>query len=104
MLYVLYLHYALFCCPSQQETKLELRDGEITDYGATTGNFNVKNVGLYLVIQTDIGLTVLWDKKMTVHIILQPQHMVSQKYWTKLNCLLLIHISRINPCYSYHHL
>ncbi|XP_053496890.1 mucin-2-like [Ictalurus furcatus] len=57
------------------ETKLELRDGEITDYGATTGNFNVKNVGLYLVIQTDIGLTVLWDKKMTVHIILQPQHM-----------------------------
>ncbi|XP_053366769.1 mucin-2-like [Clarias gariepinus] len=59
-------------------TELELSDGKITEIEAATSlsiNFNVRNVGLYLVIESDIGLTVLWDRKTTVRIILQPQHM-----------------------------
>lgn len=78
----MHLHYVLFCCQSQQRTELVLRDGIITDIVASSGpsiHFNVRHVGLYLVIEADIGLTVLWDRKTTVRIILQPQHMVSHK-------------------------
>lgn len=51
------------------------------EYETDTGldiNYYLRNVGLYLVIETDIGLTVMWDHKTTVRIILQPGHMVSQ--------------------------
>lgn len=79
--------YALIYIFSQQRTELELSDGKIKEYEAQTGldiNFYVRNVGLYLVIETDIGLTVMWDRKTTVRIILQPGHMVSLKCCTKL--------------------
>ncbi|XP_060742784.1 mucin-2-like isoform X1 [Tachysurus vachellii] len=59
-------------------TELELRDGKMTEIKAETGlsiKFNVRYVGLYLVIDSEIGLTVLWDFKTTVRIILQPYHM-----------------------------
>ncbi|XP_027019633.2 mucin-2-like isoform X1 [Tachysurus fulvidraco] len=59
-------------------TVLELRDGKMTEKKAETGlsiKFNVRYVGLYLVIDSEIGLTVLWDFKTTVRIILQPYHM-----------------------------
>lgn len=58
-------------------------DGKITETELETGlsiKYTERNVGLYLVIESDIGLTVLWDRKTTVRIILQPQHMVSQEY------------------------
>lgn len=58
-------------------------DGKITEVELETGlsiKYTERNVGLYLVIESDIGLTVLWDRKTTVRIILQPQHMVSQEY------------------------
>lgn len=58
-------------------------DGKITEIELETGlsiKYTERNVGLYLVIESDIGLTVLWDRKTTVRIILQPQHMVSQEY------------------------
>ncbi|XP_062859827.1 mucin-2-like [Trichomycterus rosablanca] len=57
---------------------LELKDGNVTYHELETGpviKFTVRNVGLYLVIETYIGLSVLWDRKTTVRIILQPQHM-----------------------------
>ncbi|KAK3526303.1 hypothetical protein QTP70_022761 [Hemibagrus guttatus] len=59
-------------------TELELRDGKMTEIKAETGlsiKFNVRYVGLYLVIESEIGITVLWDFKTTVRIILQPHHM-----------------------------
>ncbi|KAM9495181.1 mucin-2-like [Clarias gariepinus] len=59
-------------------TELALSDGIITEIEAENGppvKYNVRYVGLYLVIESDIGLTVLWDRKTTVQIILQPQHM-----------------------------
>ncbi|KAB5565852.1 hypothetical protein PHYPO_G00246250 [Pangasianodon hypophthalmus] len=59
-------------------TELELRDGKITKTEVKPGlsiKVNVRNVGLYLVIDSAIGLTVLWDRKTTVRIILQPEHM-----------------------------
>nr|XP_021326450.1 mucin-2-like [Danio rerio] len=35
----------------------------------------IRKIGMYLVIDTNIGLTVLWDRKTTIHIILQPEYM-----------------------------
>lgn len=83
VIHMLYLHYVLFCCQPQQRTELELREGKMTEIKAETGlsiKFNVRYVGLYLVIDSEIGITVLWDFKTTVRIILQPHHMVSQNY------------------------
>ncbi|KAF5908258.1 mucin-5AC-like isoform X2, partial [Clarias magur] len=71
-------------------TELELIDGKITEMEAATSlpiNLNVRNVGLYLVIESDIGLTVLWDRKTTVRIILQPQHMENETF-VICNCTL----------------
>ncbi|XP_048013923.1 mucin-2-like [Megalobrama amblycephala] len=60
------------------ETVLELSDGTVKVSNTTSGpkiNYIERKIGMYLVIDTDIGLTVLWDRKTTIHIILQPQHM-----------------------------
>ncbi|XP_056307734.1 mucin-2-like [Danio aesculapii] len=59
-------------------TWLLLSDGTVTATDIGTGpniKYNERNVGMYLVIDAAIGLTVLWDRKTTVRIILQPQHM-----------------------------
>ncbi|XP_076847019.1 uncharacterized protein muc2.1 isoform X2 [Brachyhypopomus gauderio] len=58
-------------------TQLDLIDGTITDRELLSGpkNYKVTNNSLYVVIESDVGLTVLWDRKTTVRIILQPQHM-----------------------------
>ncbi|XP_066524931.1 mucin-2-like [Hoplias malabaricus] len=61
------------------QTQLELIDGSITYTHLVTGpmiKYKVSYVGLYLIIDlSDIGLTVFWDRKTTVRVILQPQHM-----------------------------
>ncbi|KTF88383.1 hypothetical protein cypCar_00040573 [Cyprinus carpio] len=59
-------------------TMLLLSGGTVT--AADTGSgpeikYIERSIGMYLVIDANIGLTVLWDRKTTVRIILQPQHM-----------------------------
>uniref|UniRef100_A0A8C1ZSL3 VWFD domain-containing protein n=1 Tax=Cyprinus carpio TaxID=7962 RepID=A0A8C1ZSL3_CYPCA len=59
-------------------TQLLLSDGTITATYNESGpeiRYTVSNIGMYLVIDTDIGLTIMWKHKTTVYIILQPQHM-----------------------------
>ncbi|XP_042608753.1 mucin-2 [Cyprinus carpio] len=61
-------------------TKLELYGGNVTAFDTESGpqiSYNKTIIGMYIVIDADIGLTVLWDRKTTVRIILQPQHMLS---------------------------
>ncbi|RVE71721.1 hypothetical protein OJAV_G00054810 [Oryzias javanicus] len=36
--------------------------------------YRVRRVGLYLVVESDIGLAVMWDRKTTIRILLEPQH------------------------------
>ncbi|XP_041853995.1 mucin-2-like [Melanotaenia boesemani] len=36
--------------------------------------YRIRRVGLYLVVESDIGLAVMWDRKTTVRILLEPQH------------------------------
>lgn len=51
--------------------------------------YRIRKVGLYVVVESAIGLTVMWDGKTTVRIILEPQHSVSH-----INCL------NYDDCYS----
>lgn len=73
--FIFYFSYKLL-----QRTKLELYGGNVTAFDTESGpqiSYNKTIIGMYIVIDADIGLTVLWDRKTTVHIILEPQHMVS---------------------------
>ncbi|KAM8860828.1 mucin-2-like isoform 1-T1 [Synchiropus picturatus] len=36
--------------------------------------YNIRTVGLYLVVDAAIGISVIWDRKTTVRIVLIPQH------------------------------
>ncbi len=63
-----------------QGTQLLLSDGTVSAIYNKSGpdiSYTVRNIGMYLVIDADIGLTVMWKHKTTVYIILQPHHMVS---------------------------
>lgn len=39
--------------------------------------YRIRKVGMYVVLESAIGLVVMWDGKTTVRIILEPQHSVS---------------------------
>ncbi|XP_052399904.1 mucin-2-like isoform X2 [Carassius gibelio] len=59
-------------------TMLLLSGGTVTATDTKSGpeiRYTERNFGMYLVIDANIGLTILWDRKTTVRIILQPQHM-----------------------------
>lgn len=40
-------------------------------------DYKIRTVGLYLVIDSSIGMAVIWDRKTSIRIILQPEHSVS---------------------------
>uniref|UniRef100_A0A8C9SGR7 VWFD domain-containing protein n=1 Tax=Scleropages formosus TaxID=113540 RepID=A0A8C9SGR7_SCLFO len=48
--------------------EIALKEGPVVEY-------KIRTAGLYLVVESSVGLTVLWDRKTTVRIILQPEHM-----------------------------
>lgn len=39
--------------------------------------YRVRTVGLYVVIESAVGVTVIWDRKTTVRVVLDPKHSVS---------------------------
>jgi hypothetical protein len=64
---------------SLQRTELKLSKGthEVVDLGVGSQiQYRVRTVGLYLIVESDIGIAVLWDRKTTVRIVLEPQHSV----------------------------
>ncbi|XP_069037877.1 mucin-2-like [Lepisosteus oculatus] len=58
-------------------TELKLSDGKYEvielDWGEQV-TYRVRSVGMYLVIETSIGLEVLWDRKTALYIILDPSY------------------------------
>lgn len=40
-------------------------------------NYTIRTVGMYLVVESVIGMAVMWDRKTSVRILLEPQHSVS---------------------------
>lgn len=68
------------------EVKLSKGKYEVEDLGhGTQIQYKIRTVGLYLVIESAIGLAVMWDRKTTVRILLEPQHSVSHS-----NCLVMM--------------
>ncbi|XP_038854477.1 mucin-2-like [Salvelinus namaycush] len=58
-------------------TELKLSKGtyEMVNLGVGSQiQYRVRTVGLYLIVESDIGIAVLWDRKTTVRIVLEPQH------------------------------
>ena len=39
--------------------------------------YTIRRVGMYLAVEASLGITVLWDRKTTIRILLEPQHSVS---------------------------
>ncbi|XP_040894160.1 mucin-2-like [Toxotes jaculatrix] len=59
----------------RMEVKLSKGKYEEQDLGnGTEIQYKIRKVGLYLVIESAIGLAVMWDRKTTVRILLEPQH------------------------------
>ncbi|XP_068459808.1 mucin-2-like [Clinocottus analis] len=57
------------------EVKLSKGKYEEVDLGVGAEiQYRIRKVGLYVVIESAIGLVVMWDGKTTVRIILEPQH------------------------------
>ncbi|XP_051239491.1 mucin-2-like, partial [Dicentrarchus labrax] len=59
----------------KMEIKLAKGKYEELDLGhGTQIQYKIRHVGLYLVIESAIGLAVMWDRKTTVRVLLEPQH------------------------------
>ncbi|KAA0724597.1 Mucin-2 [Triplophysa tibetana] len=59
-------------------TRLDLSEGKVKATDTGTGpliKYKERKVGMYLVIDAENGLTILWDRITTIRIILQPRHM-----------------------------
>uniref|UniRef100_A0A8C4F7I0 Mucin-2 n=1 Tax=Dicentrarchus labrax TaxID=13489 RepID=A0A8C4F7I0_DICLA len=63
------------CSKIKMEIKLAKGKYEELDLGhGTQIQYKIRHVGLYLVIESAIGLAVMWDRKTTVRVLLEPQH------------------------------
>uniref|UniRef100_A0A8C9XAM5 Mucin 2.2, oligomeric mucus/gel-forming n=1 Tax=Sander lucioperca TaxID=283035 RepID=A0A8C9XAM5_SANLU len=59
----------------RMEIKLSKGNYDEVDLGRGAEiQYRIRKVGLYVVVESAIGLTVMWDGKTTVRIILEPQH------------------------------
>uniref|UniRef100_A0A8C6Q2Q5 Mucin 2, oligomeric mucus/gel-forming n=1 Tax=Nothobranchius furzeri TaxID=105023 RepID=A0A8C6Q2Q5_NOTFU len=58
-------------------TEIKLSKGNYEEHDLESGAkipYRIRWVGLYLVVESNIGVAVMWDRKTTVRILLQPQH------------------------------
>uniref|UniRef100_A0A8C4DDJ5 VWFD domain-containing protein n=1 Tax=Dicentrarchus labrax TaxID=13489 RepID=A0A8C4DDJ5_DICLA len=63
------------CTKTRMEVKISMGKYEEEDLGKGSHiQYKMRKVGLYLVIESAIGLTVILDKKTTVRILLDPKH------------------------------
>ncbi|KAM7003500.1 LOW QUALITY PROTEIN: mucin-5B-like [Tautogolabrus adspersus] len=59
----------------RMEVKLSKGKYEVEDLGhGAQIQYKIRTVGLYLVVESAIGLTVIWDRKTTVRTLLDPKH------------------------------
>ncbi|XP_077374086.1 mucin-2 [Festucalex cinctus] len=57
--------------------EIKLSKGKYEEIDLGQGNqikYTIRTVGMYLVIESVIGMAVMWDRKTTVRILLEPQH------------------------------
>ncbi|CAL8356587.1 unnamed protein product [Lota lota] len=59
----------------RKEIKLAKGDYKILDLAKGPEiKYTIRNVGMYLAVEASIGITVLWDRRTTIRILLEPQH------------------------------
>ncbi|XP_069564192.1 mucin-2-like [Brachyistius frenatus] len=59
----------------KMEIKLSKGTYNVEDLGdGPEIQYKIRKVGLYVVVESAIGLAVMWDRKTTVRILLEPQH------------------------------
>ncbi|XP_055365809.1 mucin-2 [Betta splendens] len=59
----------------RKEIKLSKGKYEVEDLGnGTYLHYTIRKAGLYLLVESEVGLSVMWDHKTTVRILLEPQH------------------------------
>ncbi|XP_051915891.1 mucin-2-like isoform X13 [Hippocampus zosterae] len=57
--------------------EIKLFKGKYEEVDLGQGNqikYTIRTVGMYLVVESVIGMAVMWDRKTTVRILLEPQH------------------------------
>ncbi|XP_037109335.1 mucin-2-like isoform X50 [Syngnathus acus] len=57
--------------------EIKLSKGKYEEIELDTGNeikYTIRTVGMYLVVESVFGMAVMWDRKTTVRILLEPQH------------------------------
>ncbi|XP_059920761.1 mucin-2-like [Gadus macrocephalus] len=58
-----------------KEIKLAKGNYEILDLAMGSEiKYTIRPVGMYLAVEASLGITVLWDRKTTIRILLEPQH------------------------------
>lgn len=66
--------------PSLQRNEIKLSRGRVEEDDLGHGPqivYKIRNVGLYVVVESEIGMAVMWDRKTAVRILLEPTHSVS---------------------------
>lgn len=64
---------------AMQDSELKLSHGKVEVTGTNESQevpYTIRQMGIYLVVDTDIGLVLLWDKKTSIFINLSPQFKV----------------------------
>lgn len=76
-----------------QKNEIKLSKGNYTEEDLGHGphvQYRIRRVGLYLVVESAVGLAVMWDRKTTVRILLEPQHSVSHSNSTMMTMMMMI--------------
>uniref|UniRef100_A0A3Q3BH39 VWFD domain-containing protein n=1 Tax=Kryptolebias marmoratus TaxID=37003 RepID=A0A3Q3BH39_KRYMA len=58
-------------------TEIKLSKGKYEEEDLEVGpqiQYRIRTVGMYLVVESKIGIAVMWDRKTTVRILLEPEH------------------------------
>ena len=68
----------LYCLFQNKEIKLAKGKYEVSDLEMGSEiKYTIRPVGMYLAVEASLGITVLWDRKTTIRILVEPQHSVS---------------------------
>lgn len=65
-----------------QSYELKLSDGKVEVIEKGAGQevpYSIRQVGIYLVVNTNAGLTLLWDKKTSIFLRLGPEFKVGPR-------------------------
>lgn len=79
-----------------QSNELRLTDGSYQVVHRDLGEeipYQMRTMGLYLVIEANNGLTLIWDRKTTIHIKLSPEFNVSKAVGLSTRPLLTLFVN-----------